>query len=410
MIEHLILLMGTNPLPNFVVAEYFITTNASLKDIYLVYSEEKGRQRGTSAEAKHLQKLLSERHSNLQLHAMALSDVSNAAAIRRDIRDRLIDKLPSKCAVHLNYTGGTKAMGIHIYRAIEQESEKIMSKSFSYLDARHFCIVDDEEDVITKDLRQGICIEFKELIGLHGFQKMYEKNSYHDLSLSLAVFCGLIKEGRLHEYFQNYKREVFLRKDKDDLIGATSHINDELRAFKASGAFLEVVSAIHEDYRMFDVKGNFTEPATGNKAETSIKFLDGGWLEEYVYQSLEKAFKSKKIRIEKNWNIKKSGWVTDFELDVVMMNGYQLIGISCTTSDQKRICKSKGFEIIHRTQQIGGEEAKAVVITRLEPDKKAALQDELGIDTGGKTNILVLGMEDLKEDRLTKEINDFIGN
>ncbi len=410
MFGHLILLIGTNPLPNFVVTEYFITNNANLKDIYLVYSEEKGSQRGTSAEAKNLRKLLSARHTHLQLHAIPLSDVSDATEIRRDIRKGLIDKLPSKCSVHLNYTGGTKAMGIHIYRAIEQESENITGKSFSYLDARHFCIVDDKNSVITKDLRQEVCIEFIELIGLHGFQRKEEKDANDEFSQDLAVFCRLIEEGRLHEYFKNYKREVFLKKDKDELIDAKAQISADLRAFKANGVFLEVVSALPETYQMFDGKGNFTELPTISQLKSAVKFLDGTWLEEYVYQSLEKAFKGSNISIDKNWKIKKSGWTANFELDVVLMNGYQLIGISCTTSGQKSICKSKGFEIIHRTQQIGGEEAKAVVITRLEHDRKAALQDELGIDTGGKTNILVLGMEDLKEDRLVRGIKDFIGN
>lgn len=38
--EHLILLIGTNPLPNFVVAEYFLRENSNLKNLYLIYSEE----------------------------------------------------------------------------------------------------------------------------------------------------------------------------------------------------------------------------------------------------------------------------------------------------------------------------------------------------------------------------------
>ena len=301
-------------------------------------------------------------------------------------------------------------MGIHIYRAVEQESERILRKSFSYFDARHFCIVDDERDVITKDLRQDVCIEFKELIELHGFYRKPEKDSIHDFSSASAVFCKLIEEERLHEYFKTYKREVFLLKDGEKLIDAKSQISDELRVFKAGGAFWEVVSAMHGAYRIFDETGTFTEPATDKQLKYAVRFLDGAWFEEYVYQTLIKSFKNTNFKIDKNWKIKKNGWNSYFELDVILMNGYQLIGISCTTSNQKHICKNKGFEIIHRTQQIGGEEAKAVVITRLEPDKKAALQDEIGIDTGGKTNILVLGMEDLKEDRLIREINDFIGN
>lgn len=37
--EHLILLIGTNPLPNYVVAEYFLKNNPDLKTVWLVYSE-----------------------------------------------------------------------------------------------------------------------------------------------------------------------------------------------------------------------------------------------------------------------------------------------------------------------------------------------------------------------------------
>jgi len=37
----LILLIGINPLPDFVVAEYFLRNNPSLKEIILLYSEEK---------------------------------------------------------------------------------------------------------------------------------------------------------------------------------------------------------------------------------------------------------------------------------------------------------------------------------------------------------------------------------
>jgi len=408
MFEHLILLIGTNPLPNFVVAEHFLHGNTDLKDIYLVYSEEKGNQKGTLSETKNLQKLLSERHKNLQLYTIPLSDVSSAVEIDRDIRGQLLSRLPSDCKIHFNYTGGTKAMSIHIYRAIEMESQKIIEKSFSYLDARHFLIIDDNKGVINNDLRQDIWMEFKELIDIHGFHRIKDNSKTHDFSQTLAEFCGLIEEGRLHEYFKSYNRKKYLKKDK--LINKKTEITEELREHKANGVFLEIVSSSPEGYQLFNREGKFTEPLTNNHLKSIVKFIDGLWLEEYVFQSLEKEFEGSKVSIDKNWKIKKSEWTTDFELDVVLMNGYQLIGMSCTTSDMKSVCKSKGFEIIHRTQQIGGSEAKAVIITRLEHDKKIDLQDELGIHTGGKTNILVLGIEDLKKTRLIREINDFISN
>jgi len=56
--EHLVLLMGTNPLPNYVVAEYFLTHNRKLENIWLVHSERFGRQEGTLTQAENLESIL----------------------------------------------------------------------------------------------------------------------------------------------------------------------------------------------------------------------------------------------------------------------------------------------------------------------------------------------------------------
>ncbi|RMD58070.1 MAG: hypothetical protein D6828_03055, partial [Nitrospirae bacterium] len=97
-----------------------------------------------------------------------------------------------------------------------------------------------------------------------------------------------------------------------------------------------------------------------------------------------------------------------FEIDVILIKGYQLVGVSCTTDSTKGLCKSKGFEIFLRTRQIGGEEARAVLVTRLKSSVRDELQDELEVDTGGKENILILGEEDLKGDILKTKFKEFI--
>ena len=171
--NQMILLIGTNPLPNYVVAEYFLKHNNNLKNIWLVHSGKAGRQEGTLTQAENLEKVLKKRHEerlSFPLSKVALSDVSNAQKIFRDIKEKLIQKLPSNGSIHLNYTGGTKVMGTHVYRVLEQE--KGFAKSFSYLDGRNFQIVDDQNEIISrKDLREEIFITFEELINLHGFKR-----------------------------------------------------------------------------------------------------------------------------------------------------------------------------------------------------------------------------------------------
>ncbi len=81
----------------------------------------------------------------------------------------------------------------------------------------------------------------------------------------------------------------------------------------------------------------------------------------------------------------------NFELDVVLLLGYQLVVISCTTQDHEREIKLKAMEATHRAQQIGGDEAKTIVVCGAlkEQDKKENLiskkiKKELFIDTGQK--------------------------
>ena len=44
--NHLILLIGTNPLPNFVVADYFLRHNPNIETVWLLHSEAKWYQLG----------------------------------------------------------------------------------------------------------------------------------------------------------------------------------------------------------------------------------------------------------------------------------------------------------------------------------------------------------------------------
>lgn len=412
----LVLLIGTNPLPNFVVAEYFLKNNNNLQRIWFVYSEETGKQASTKKQAENLEDIFKKRYSStisFTLNGVALSDVSNAKVIKENTNEKLIDRLPFGSHVHLNYTGGTKAMGTHVYRTLEQDSMKNLIRSYSYLDGRNFRIVGDDGKIITsQDLRDGVSISFLELINLHGFKR---KNETSDslFDSAVAIFRRTIEQDQLDGYFQadgGYDRTLFENKDGyGDLAKKKTALKDNLKTHVAKGIFLDVVQAMPEKYQLFDKNGKFVEPSSNKKCEYAIEFLDGKWFEEYVYAALKNTPLLSNVVIDKNWVIDKTGWTTDFEMDVTLLNGYQLIGISCTTSDETNVCKSKGFEIILRTRQIGGDEAKAVLITRLCDEQKRRLQDVLEVNTGATSgNILILGKNDLKEELLKQAIKNFI--
>ncbi|MGC8938495.1 MAG: hypothetical protein ACP5KH_05885 [Thermodesulfovibrio sp.] len=414
---NLILLTGTNPLPNFVVAEYFLAQNKNLKNIFLIYSEETNNQRGTKNYCDTLKELLNSHHqNNLTFEFIHLSNISDASQIRRDLDARLLPLLNSPFSVHLNYTGGTKVMGTHIYRWLEEKArENNIKASFSYLDARTFQIVDDINGRITGDLRNEIGLSIQELISLHEFERKNKPSEDMELfKNAVNKFKELIEADKLKDWFNKYQRDLFTSKnpkEKDKLVEKIRNLKDDLKNFRAEGSFLEIIRSMPEDYILFNNDGSFREPKSNDCLKQAVKFLDGKWLELYVFDVLKNNLTGQNIEIDRNWEIKKKQWSSPhqkFELDKILLKGYQLIGISCTTASQRHICKSKGFEIFLRTRQIGGKEARAVLITRLNKSQRNELQEELEIDTEGKENILVLGEDDLKESVLINRIKDFI--
>ncbi len=306
-------------------------------------------------------------------------------------------------------------MGVHIYRWLEKYAQqKHIDISFSYLDARTFQMVDDKRGRITGDLRNQISLNFQELINLHGYVRKNESLDDIDLFKNAVYrFKELIESNRLEDYFTTYNRELFIDGKSGQLITQVKKLKRKIESigFKAQGEFLEIVKSLPENYRLFNEDGSFREPKTNKELEKVLEFLDGRWFEQFIYDVLKKNIKNNRTTIDINWKFKKPEWQSpeqNFELDIILITGYQLIGISCTTSNKKGLCKGKGFEIFMRARQIGGEEARSILMTRLPEGKKGELQQELDIDTGGRENILILGGDDLREDILISKIEDYI--
>jgi len=407
--ETFILLIGTNPLPNYVVARYFLDNVRSLKNIILIYSEQTPFQRGTLQYAENIKKLLKEECQNrdLRFTLLSLSDISLPSRIKSELSDKLIIQLKNAQSIHLNYTGGTKTMGIHVYKFLFEKFPNITT--FSYLDARNFKIVyDDQRGRATEDLRDKVKLSLREILSLHGF----ERTNFPDTDFSyyrdaIEIFKDLIKQGRIKEYFSTYNRDKFRENNK--LINKAKKLEEKLKSDIAENPFLSIILALPEEYRIFNPDGSFKKPPSNEIADRVVKFIDGVWLEHYIYDVLKSKFSD--LYIDINLEIKNANWINQnlkFQLDLILIKGYQITGISCTTSSDRRICKSKGFEIFLRTRQIGGDESKAVLITMLSEDVRRDLQEELQIDTGGSENIIVLGEKDLKEENLIWKISNYL--
>lgn len=363
----LVLLIGTNPLPNFVTADYFLLRNKNIQKIWLIHSVGNEFQAGTSFQANYLEKLLRKRWGNenapaskyqnlkFPLEKISLTDVSDGDTIRREIELKMLKEWHQK-KFHLNYTGGTKAMATHVYKLLQELSQR-EKHPFSYLDANNFRLVLDNYGVIyndkNADLRKCVQLKFEDLIALHGFEYRKVKSQAGDEEIKMA-----------HEKFFDMSDNIQM--NGRDGIAFEQYLWKELN----------------------DRIGN----QLNNLEGVSHDRLKG---EENVLH---------------NWQIWKSSWKTRFELDIIFIHGYHFTGASVTVSGAKGVCKRKGFEIILRTRQIGGDEARAILICRADIETTRKLQDELAYETGGdKKNILVFGVDDLRDEKkFIEEIKEFV--
>ncbi|MCR6546875.1 hypothetical protein [Dehalobacterium formicoaceticum] len=430
----LVLLVGTNPLPNYVVSKYFQNQNKKLRRIWLVHSEEERNinQRGTKHLAENIrQAILGEWDEAISINYVSLSNIASAERIERDIKEYLSPAvLTSTTGLHLNYTGGTKAMAVHVYRSLEELWDR--KCSFSYLNARNFCIHVDQEGVITEDLRDEVKLSLEGLTKLHGCEKSKEDKNKREWPEADAALEDMVNKGEISNYLDwventlkyiyfdtgkkpNNLREHMINFQKlerweevnNDVVNAPEYIKNILRGIPRE------YSPINDDGSVWIPSADVTKIEVKRRADDPIDgYLAGKWLEKYVANVIKRNIEQEDLNwpTEMNWYIKNhESHDKKFELDVIFMNGYQVCCISCTTARAEGICKGKGFEVLLRVEQIGGEEGKPVLVTCLEQSKVQKVESDLEkIRGSGDRKLLVLGREDLQEDVLWSKIIEHV--
>ncbi len=204
-------------------------------------------------------------------------------------------------------------------------------------------------------------------------------------------------------------------------------IDNKLASFnpKNNPELFEFLAAFPEEDRIVDENGNWLYdnfPYSGkNRSKNTNKlngFLSGEWLEAYVYWVI----KTKKPELDPIINLYaralKINTPKTFEMDILVKNGYQICGISCGTAAGKGCesqLKQKGFEVILRSRQLGGDEALAILVTILQKedsgDKEKIRNLEQDLKDSTRTNpqkFIVLCAEDLHPDDLYKKIKKHI--
>lgn len=402
MAKHLFLLIGKNPLPNYVAAKLLIEQNST---IHLVYTTD------TEIYKKNLiTKLKSQLSGNFfETNDVHLTNPSNAVIIRNAI-DTAFKSIPNNAEIDLNYTGGTKAMSVHVYRAIEEfGKDKNCTLRFSYLDPRELKLLFDAQNggktiapielsQTNSDGFQKTKLKLREIIELHGliFQKRgdgsekfpSDKVKFANLLAVLFEFRNDTNKWKAYQTFRNSNfrnleyptsnTEITIPTELDDLIIPLNNIGQQL---------------CNKDL----VENNslkFGYLTTESHRKTLGMFLLSTWLESFVLQKVIQANDKNIEDYGTGLYISKPNNPTQafMEIDVFAVRGYQLFAISCSVTKDKDERKDKLFEIAHRAKQLGGDEAKIGLVCFAEGEQLISLNNQLKED-----NIKVFGKDNLEK-------------
>lgn len=414
-VKNLFLVMGTNPLPNYIAAKLLTKPNAN---IYFIHSAD------ISELCNNLEALLID--DGFAKPGRIQVDESNGD----DIHEKILAEVKNKGLneIGVNYTGGTKAMAVHSYQALKEIDSKA---TFFYLDPRKMVFRVEKDGTFRKSdcLRDLIQINIFQMLKLHGYEiihdndPMYSSPQFSDLAEYMGKNLNIKKyrdwcSANLRGVDPDNKKRgnqlisKFKVNEKNDATG---------REIKLDNATI----APNSSEKPWLGCGTIGDLAARCKTTPKIliRYLDGLWLEDYVLFCLNDISKKVETTVTACRNLSAAKAITNragapltkkdgnsivrtFQLDDFALIGYQLFGISCGTTYDKNELKLKLFEAMLRSTQIGGDEARfALVCGHSDP---LTIESEVNNVWDTKGNLKVFGADDLPD--LTKRLLDWFND
>ncbi|MBZ4665029.1 DUF1887 family CARF protein [Mahella sp.] len=388
-VDELIVLVGSNPLPNYVAAFLLVRDGGTVD---LVHTSK------TFDYAENIKNVLKDHKQGLTFNYIEV-DPSDKDKIYNSLNSGLLPQIgrTNNKLIGLNYTGGTKTMAVHTYDWVKGN---IPYAVFSYLDSRKFNMLmhKNNDSLKSQKVLELVKIKIPELLALHGFdpekveKHMKSKPKYFEASKKMMEFMKSVNHlNKWSEWCRKNLKNGDEGKEEDQLKDVL------IPEYSLKNPFIYLTN--RDDIKTLE---DVNTLLSGEEIANLAKWLSGGWLEDYTLGCV--------ISIAKEYNITDYGMnidvknPRDFEFDVAFMMGYQLFGISCTTSRREEMCKKKIFEAYIRAQQMGGDEARiACVCYYNNPDD---LKKEIENEIFEKGRIEVFGKDDVPE--LEEELKEWI--
>jgi len=366
----LVLLVGSNPLPNYLTA-------MALKPecVVLVYSQQ------TKEPKERLRKVLGDKgFSRIEEECVIATDAKHI----RDKLQALFAKHPAD--THLNYTGGTKTMAAHARMVFA--AAKLPDGNASYLDERDAVIRFDDGTAPIELANKSVELDLEITLALHGAVSSVQPELPRladATAIATAVFSNPQNEsddtrgpklaGKLYRLH---------RKENGNLLSLSAAKIDVCR-ISQFGLSLSIDDFPGADWN----KDGFKDWS---------EFLGGLWFEQWVASVVRNVIGIDGVHC----NVECTRSNREFELDVVIIRGHRVHVLSCTTDTTLKLCKSKLFEVATRAAQVGGELARSAVACLLNGRNDDGgfveqLRDDVASLWDSPNGPKVFGYEDVKQ-------------
>ena len=435
---HLVLTVGKNPLPVWVAWD-------RLTDHWIDQGHEVAVQfvhtPGSKDEKDCLKKYCT------AAGATVLDDIEqdarnpDRAFIESEIRAAL---QPDFTDLHVHYTGGTQAMGVATVYAMMLVQQALLGQQkidtdASYLDPGRGippatssppAIVSWKHKSLIDDTRVGVKIDIQEIAKLNGFRT--GPFSSRDIPNNcpapsvprpkqLSVGAVVLNNYRTieQEFRNNFSRggnwwnTFHPNPNNNDFVHPNVGGDVSLNAARSEwqNAMLPAVNTAYPNCPWDCTTKTLTYPSAGTATpnqktdlEEMDKFFTGHWLEYAAYAAFKEVLEGIKgsnptrgnFELYHNVYVAQQGTgIADrhFELDIVAVLGYQIIVVSCSVTSSKPDIKQKAMEAYHRVRQLGGDEARAVVLCVASAKDAERVEKELEDETGIQRPLQVWGRQ-----------------
>lgn len=173
--DYLILLVGTNPLPNYISS---LTSIKDIGTIFLIYTKEDDVSMSTKIVAENTENEIKKKLLNVLVIKQEI-DKSNIRTIKSTLQDKILNKiLEENCEydelnICLDFTGGTKILAVQSYEFFKDAEKKYenFQIDFSYVDSNIKKIIYEKNYSIEFEyasLKYNVSID--NILNLHGYR------------------------------------------------------------------------------------------------------------------------------------------------------------------------------------------------------------------------------------------------